>query len=67
MARKGGNPDTYYKSNYKGKVSKKAVAVKLPLELDEFVRSLPNQSDWIREAIAEKIEREQANCQHEVC
>lgn len=39
MARKGGNPETYFKSNYSGKVAKKAVGVKLPLELDAYVRS----------------------------
>ncbi|OWY63581.1 hypothetical protein B7486_52310 [cyanobacterium TDX16] len=59
MARKGGNPETYYKSNYSGAIAKKAVAVKLPVELDEFVRSLPNQSDWLRNAIVEAYMREQ--------
>ncbi|WP_255524946.1 hypothetical protein [Trichocoleus sp. FACHB-591] len=30
----------------------------LPKELDEFVRSLPNRSDWLRHVIAEAAERE---------
>lgn len=32
--------------------------VRLPLELDAYVRSLPNKAEWLREAIAEKYERE---------
>ncbi|MUL39195.1 hypothetical protein [Gloeocapsopsis dulcis] len=59
MARKGGNPETYFKSNYGGKVAKKAVGVKLPLELDAYVRSLESPSDWLREAAIEKYQREQ--------
>ena len=35
------------------------VCVILPPELDSWVRSLDNRSDWIRQAIAEKYEREQ--------
>jgi hypothetical protein len=34
------------------------VSVKLPPEMDALVRSLPNQSEFIRAAIAEKLERE---------
>jgi Arc/MetJ-type ribon-helix-helix transcriptional regulator len=34
------------------------VSVKLPPEMDALVRSLPNQSAFIRAAIAEKLERE---------
>lgn len=32
--------------------------VRLPLELDAYVRSLPNKSEWLRAAIAEKYARE---------
>lgn len=60
MARKGGNPETYFKSGCQGQIAKKSIGVKLPVELDEFVRSLPNKSEWVREAIAEKYEREVA-------
>ena len=31
------------------------VSVKLPPELDSVVRSLPNRSEYIRQAIAEKL------------
>lgn len=36
----------------------KPVSVMLPPELDEIVRSLPNRSQFIREAIAEKVKKE---------
>ncbi len=37
----------------------KPVSVMLPPDLETWVRSLDNRSEWIREAIAEKYEREQ--------
>ncbi len=36
----------------------KPVSVMLPPDIDKYVRSLPNRSAWIRQAIREKIERE---------
>jgi hypothetical protein len=36
-------------------MSHKPICVNLPLEDDEFVRSLPNRSAFIREAIREAI------------
>lgn len=42
-------------------LAKKAVCVNLPKDLDEFVRSLPNRAEWLREAIAEKRAREEAD------
>lgn len=39
----------------------KPVSVLLPPELDNWVRSLDNRSEWIRQAIIEKYEREQDN------
>lgn len=35
------------------------ISVMLPVEIDEIVRALPNRSAWIREAIIEKLQREQ--------
>ena len=35
-----------------------AVSVKLPPEQDAIVKSLPNRSDWIREAIADKLKKD---------
>lgn len=34
------------------------VSVKLPPEIDAIVRSLPNRSEYIREAIAEKLAKD---------
>ena len=36
----------------------KPISVLLPPDLDGWVRSLKNRSDWIRQAIVEKYERE---------
>lgn len=33
-------------------MSAKPVAVALPTEIDEWVRNLPNRSEWLRQAIA---------------
>jgi len=38
----------------------KAFSVRLPPHLEAWVESLENRSEWIREALAEKYEREQA-------
>lgn len=50
---------TWFKSHGDRPMSSKPVAVALPVELDTWVRSLPNRSQWLREAIVEKYEREQ--------
>lgn len=42
------------------KVARKSISVKLPPEIDKFVRSLPNRTEWVRRAIADAYEREQA-------
>lgn len=34
------------------------MSVRLPPELDAVVRSLPNRTAWLRDAIIEKLERE---------
>jgi hypothetical protein len=39
----------------------KPVCVGLPPDLDAYVRSLPNRSQWLRQAIQEKMERELEN------
>lgn len=40
------------------KHSQKPVSVMLPPEIDALVRSLPNRSEFIRQAVIEKLERE---------
>lgn len=34
------------------------ISVKFSLDIDEVVRSLPNRSDFIRQAVIEKLEKE---------
>ncbi len=57
MARKGGNPETYFRAKGSESVTK-TITVKVSPTLEAFVKSLPNRSEWIREAITEKAERE---------
>ena len=40
------------------KTNTRPVSVMLPPDLDAIVRSLPNRSEFIREAIAEKVKKE---------
>jgi hypothetical protein len=40
------------------KHKQKPVSVMLPEEIDELVRSMPNRSEFIRQAIIEKLERD---------
>lgn len=53
------NPKFKFKSEYEGQVAEKPVSVKLPVEVDQFVRSLPNRTEWLRRVIVEAVEREQ--------
>lgn len=40
------------------KHKQKPVSVMLPSEIDAVVRSLPNRSEYIRQAIAEKLKKD---------
>ena len=59
MANKGGTPQKFIHSGKQ--LASRPLTVRLEVGADEFVRSLPNSADWVREAIAEKLEREQNN------
>jgi hypothetical protein len=51
--------ETWFKGRGVGVRNKtKPVSVLLPAELDSIIRSMENRSEFIREAIAEKLERE---------
>ena len=51
--------DTQFKGKGIGvKHKQKPVSVMLPQEMDAIVRSLPNRSEYIREAIAEKLKKD---------
>ncbi len=39
-------------------LAKKALATKVPADIDATVRAFPNYSAWVREAIIEKLERQ---------
>jgi len=53
--------DTQFKGKGIGlKHSVSPISVGLPKDLDEYVRSQPNRSEWLRAAIREKMERESA-------
>ncbi len=56
--RPGGNPEAMAKPLYGEPMANKSFCLKLPIELDQFLRSLPNKAEWVREAIAEKRQRE---------
>ncbi|MDY6902581.1 MAG: ribbon-helix-helix domain-containing protein [Cyanobacteriota bacterium] len=52
-----------YKTRFKGKGigvknKQRPVSVMLPEEIDAIVRAMPNRSEFIRQAIIEKLERD---------
>ncbi|MDJ0648557.1 MAG: ribbon-helix-helix domain-containing protein [Xenococcaceae cyanobacterium MO_188.B19] len=50
---------THFKGKGLGTTDKqRPVSVKLPPEIDNIVRSLPNRSEFLRQAIAEKLKRD---------
>ena len=57
------NRERFKRNNSKGLGTKdktKAIGMKLPPDLEEYVRNLPpgTRSDWLRSAVREKMERE---------
>lgn len=40
------------------KSGQKPISVMLPIEADAIVRSMSNRSEWVRQAILEKLQRE---------
>lgn len=42
-------------------LAKKMVGIRLPQELDEYVRSLPNRTEWLCQAIARQMEEDLKN------
>ena len=56
MAKKGGNPQNF---NNPVKTSLEPLTVRLSdKQVDNFVRSLPNRTEWLRKVIAEAAKRE---------
>lgn len=57
------NPKQYLKEHQyqplgKEALSRNPVSVKLPKDLDEYVRSLPNRNQWLIEAVLDKAAKE---------
>lgn len=59
MKRKG-NYKTPFVKYYEEEMAESPLSVRLPAELDTFVRSLPNRTEWLRQVISEAAEREKA-------
>lgn len=58
MARKGGNPLLYSKRVGDELLAQQPLTVRVPISHDEYVRSLPNKTEWLRKAIAAQVERD---------
>ncbi len=59
MTKVRGDYKTRFKSKGVGtKYKQKPVSVLLPTEIDEVVKAMPNRSEFIRQAVLEKLERE---------
>ena len=59
MTKARDNHNTRFKSKGVGtKYKQKPVSVLLPTEIDRIVKAMPNRSEFIRQAIIEKLERE---------
>lgn len=55
MAKKGGNPQNF---NNPKKIYAGMVGTRVEQYLFDYLNAKPNKTDWIRQAIAEKYERE---------
>lgn len=54
------NERTRFVSNSDVLLAKKPVAVMLPVVVDEYVRSLPNRTEWLRRVICDAVEKEKS-------
>ncbi len=63
MAKGNKNPRTEFlqpfttEGKHKG-LSRSPVSVKLPPDLDEYVRSLPNRNQWLIDAVLDKMAKD---------
>jgi hypothetical protein len=59
MKRKG-NYKTPFVKFYKEEMAESPLSVRVSVEIDQYVRSLPNRTEWLRKVIEEAVEREKA-------
>lgn len=52
---------TRFKQKGSVPMAQQPLCVRLPADLDAQVRSLPNRTEWLRDAILEKMQREAEN------
>jgi len=58
------NERTRFVSNSDVLLAKKPVAVMLPVVVDEYVRLLPNRTQWLRRVICDAVEKEKSEKEH---
>lgn len=52
------NPTYKYKPLYGEPLADTMTSVRLPLDLHQYVRSLPDRAEWLRKAISEAHQRD---------
>lgn len=57
MAKKGGNPQPFL-TNGEKPMAEQPLSVRVEVDIDAYVRSLANRTQWLRQAIVEKYERD---------
>ena len=52
------HPTCKFDRHSKLELAPQMTGVRLPIDLDRYVRSLPNKTEWLRRAIADAYERD---------
>lgn len=55
------NPTGQMKRVYEEQMAKIPLSVRMPVEIDNYVPSLPNRTEWLRKAIACQVEEDLKN------
>lgn len=55
------NPTGQMKRVYEEQMAKIPLSVRMPVEIDNYVRSLPDRTEWLRKAIARQVEEDLKN------
>lgn len=54
MKKRRGNPQQFFK--HPEEMAETPLSVRVPVDIDRYVRSQPNRTEWLRQAIAAQIE-----------